>query len=89
MSNEIVNALNTATGRVGKISRRQFERHSNVLVEVDADQKPYEPTLFRSRSASEFLAEKARLTEPALDPADHPEPESDEDAADTDSKDTE
>lgn len=60
MTIEIVNVMNQETGEVGKIRRDWFENpriNAGVLVEVDPDQKPYAPELFRSR-----------LTEPAIDP---------------------
>ena len=51
MDNDIVEVLNTETGARGRISRRWFENeaiNNGILVEVDADQKPYVAELYKS-----------------------------------------
>lgn len=53
MKNEMVEVLNTETGERGRIRRRLFEspvfNGSGILVEVEADQKPYLPEMYKSR----------------------------------------
>lgn len=59
--NEQITVLNKITGAVGRISRAWFENpaiNNGILIEVDDDQKPYTPEMFKSR-----------LKEPATDPA--------------------
>lgn len=52
MSNEMVEVLNLLTGKRGRIRRRLFESpvfNDGILEEVEADQKPYLPEMFRGR----------------------------------------
>lgn len=56
MKNELVNVLNLETGERGLIRRRLFESpvfNPGVLVEVDADQKPYVSELYKSKVESD------------------------------------
>lgn len=65
MSNDTVNVRNTKRGTVGTVRRRIFESpvlNQGVLVEVDANAKPYVPELYRPRDAQTFLAEQASKT---------------------------
>lgn len=53
MKNEMVEVLNTETGERGRIRRRLFEspvfNRNGILVEVEANQKPYLPEMYKSR----------------------------------------
>lgn len=55
---DYVEVLNQETGERGRIYRRWFENkriNPGILVEVDADQKPYTPELFKSRRVDEVV----------------------------------
>lgn len=53
MKNEMVEVFNIKTGQRGQIRRRLFEspvfNRNGILVEVEADQKPYLPEMYKSR----------------------------------------
>lgn len=63
MKNEMVEVLNLLTGERGQIRRRLFESpvfNDGILEEVDPEQKPYVPELFKSRVEVDTLdAEEA------------------------------
>lgn len=67
---------NTLTGQVADIPERQFRNRAivnpEVIVEVDAKAKNYVPELYKPRTVEEFKK-------------DHPDPEPDDVAVDTDS----
>lgn len=49
---DIVHVRNIHTGQVGTIRRRLFEHpyfNRGILIEVDADAKPYVPALYSSK----------------------------------------
>lgn len=63
MATDLVHVLNTKTGRVGTERRSIFEHKTlnpGVLVEVDANSKPYHPELFKPRDAESFTDEKPK-----------------------------
>lgn len=58
MNIDYVEVLNQETGERGRIPRHWFNSkaiNNGVLVEVDADQKPYTPELFKSRRVDEVV----------------------------------
>lgn len=69
-----VEVLNQETGERGRISRNHFENPSIVkpglLKEVDADQKPYLPEMFKDRTVQ-------KPEEPETEQADEAEDEED------------
>ena len=66
MSSEMVDVLNIETGERGRIRRRLFssKRFNNgILVEVDANQKPYVPELYKSKVTDDTPEEVEDETE--------------------------
>lgn len=58
MNIDYVEVLNQETGERGRIPRHWFNSkaiNNGVLVEVDANQKPYTPELFKSRRVDEVV----------------------------------
>lgn len=76
MNIDYVEVLNQETGERGRIPRHWFNSkaiNNGVLIEVDADQKPYTPELFKSRRVDEVV----ETSEPGLN---MPDAEADADA---------
>ena len=61
MSEKFVTALNTVSGVVGQVpvDYLTHPHFKDYLVAVKDDAKSYEPTLFQSTTAEEFVAKRA------------------------------